>query len=182
MPRDHLVRIGVLGHVGRFSPADGTGYPRASRVICRTNRGLEVGEVLSIDGRHQSHQSADGSILRGVTVEDELLLTRLEKNRDDAYRACTESLAERGIAAMLMDVEHLFDGQAIYFYFLGDVTPEIDSITHDLAEVYESKVQIRKFTESLTDGCGPDCGTEAAEGCGTNCATCAVVAACHSSD
>ena len=82
-----------------------------------------------------------------------------------------------------MDVEHLFDGQSLYFYFLGEVTPELDAITGELAEIYETKVQFRKFAETLVKGCGPDCGTEdaAGNGCGTGgCATCAAASACHS--
>ena len=43
----YFVRVGVFGAVGCFRAADGAGYPRTARVICRTSRGLEVGEVLA---------------------------------------------------------------------------------------------------------------------------------------
>ena len=43
----HLVRVGNLGHVGRFASAEALRYPRRARVVVRTRRGLEVGEVLS---------------------------------------------------------------------------------------------------------------------------------------
>ena len=43
----HFVRVGLLGSVGRFAAADRQRYARGTRVICRTHRGLEVGEVLS---------------------------------------------------------------------------------------------------------------------------------------
>ena len=42
---------------------------------------------------------------RRVTVEDNLLIARLEKNRLEAYNACTDRLAERGIpAAVIADL------------------------------------------------------------------------------
>lgn len=174
-----LVRVGVLGHVGRFTAVDGVRYPRAARVVCRTRRGLEVGEVLAdVDcGTFDS----DGAVLRRISIEDDLLLARLQRNKDEAYAACTTLLAERGIPAVLMDVEHLFDGRSLYFYFLGDVTPEIESLTSELASTYDSAVQFQKFAETLTDGCGPCCGTEDAEGsgCGSGgCSSCAVASAC----
>jgi hypothetical protein len=175
-----LVRVGVLGHVGRFTSADGTRYPRAARVVCRTRRGLEVGEVLS-DLEPAATFDSDGAVLRRVSVEDDLLLARLQKNKDEAYVACTSLLSERGIPAVLMDVEHLFDGRSLYFYFLGDVTPEIESVTSELAATYDSAVQFQKFADTLTHGCGPGCGTEEAEGngCGSGgCSTCAVASAC----
>jgi hypothetical protein len=116
-----------------------------------------------------------------VTVADDLLLSRLEKNRERAYRACAERLAERGIPTVLLDVEHLFDGQSLYFYFLGETVPELDAITAELAEAYEAKAQLQKFAETLVAGCGPHCGTEEAAGCGSSCGSCAVTGACETS-
>ena len=39
----------------------------------------------------------------------------------------------------------------------------MEPLTAELAEAYEAKAQFRKFTETLTQGCGPDCGTERAD-------------------
>jgi hypothetical protein len=36
-----------MGQVGRFTAVDAVRYPRRSRVIVRTRRGLEIGEVLT---------------------------------------------------------------------------------------------------------------------------------------
>jgi cell fate regulator YaaT (PSP1 superfamily) len=180
MAGQHFVRVGVLGSVGRFVSADGARYRRGARVICRTPRGLEVGEVLAA-GESASHAPPEGSLLRGVTVEDDLLLARLEKNRAAAFAACSERLAEMAAPAVLVDVEHLFDGQSLFFYFLGEADPRLDAITSDLAEVYEAKAQLQKFAETLTAGCGPNCGTEEGGGCGSGgCSTCAVLGACTS--
>ena len=172
-----------MGQVGRFAAVDLVRYPRRSRVIVRTRRGLEIGEVLSgPDDRQESRTFADGEILRGMTVQDELLHARLEKHRQEAYEACAGLLAETGLRAVLVDVEHLFDGQGLFFYFLGDVTPALESYTERLAEAYETKVQFRKFTETLIEGCGPGCGTEEVKGRGgcETCTSCAVAGACGS--
>ena len=47
MFRSHLIRVGAFGQIGRFVAGDGTLYPRAARVVLRTHRGLEIGEVLA---------------------------------------------------------------------------------------------------------------------------------------
>jgi hypothetical protein len=72
-----------------------------------------------------------------------------------------------------MDVEHLFDGQSLVFYFLGPHDPRLETITAELAEVYEAKVQFRSFADAVNVGCGPGCGTSEAigGGCGTSCST-----------
>jgi cell fate regulator YaaT (PSP1 superfamily) len=168
-----------MGHVGRFQAAGGDRFPRQSRVVCRTERGLELGEVLQTSDQTQGEP--DGELLRGVTIEDDLLLDRIERRKEEAYTACATLLAAHDEAAVLMDVEHLFDGQSLYFYFLGEVSPEVERLTDELAQTYETKVQFRQFTETLTTGCGPDCGTEDATGggCGSGgCGSCAVAAAC----
>lgn len=174
-----LVRFGALGLLGRFGSDEPRRWPRGSRVVCRTSRGLEVGEVLSAS--ENGHDELAGRILRGLTVEDDLLLARLEHRRDEAFEACRARLAERGLSASLVDVEHLFDGQSLIFYFLGEVTPEIEAVTAELADAYDSEVQFRRFADTLEAGCGPDCGTELGGGCGDACTTCAVLTACKKS-
>ncbi|MCA9122662.1 MAG: hypothetical protein H6822_20930 [Planctomycetaceae bacterium] len=175
----HLVRVGAMGYVGRFNAVEGLVYERHARVICRTTRGLEVGEVLAASECNGAE--ADGTLVRRLTVEDDLLLTRLERNRTEAFDACNRLLVERNVPGVLMDVEHLFDGQSLYFYFLGDVSSEVEALTSELAATYETEVQFQKFVDTLTEGCGPGCGTEEAmgQGCSTGgCASCAVSSAC----
>ncbi len=172
----HLVRIGIHGHVGRFRSAEALRFPRGARVIVRTPRGLEVGEVLGWTSQGQ----ADGELLREMAAEDELLAERLMSRANEAYQACVDLLFERGIDAVLTDAELLFDGRGLYFHFLGEPPVEAESLTTELAEAYEATAQIGRFAETLAEGCGPGCGTEAAKGQGgcDSCSTCAVAAAC----
>ena len=72
------MRVGALGHVGRFTSVDAVRYPRMRRVVVRTGRGLELGEVLTPPDDATDSAGRDGSILRGVTAEDQLLAARLE--------------------------------------------------------------------------------------------------------
>ena len=177
MSAKHLVRWGAMGYVAGFTAVDAVRYPRGSRVVLRTSRGVELGEVLTPvdDGASAPHE---GSILRGMTEQDRLLETRLQKNRGDAFDACARKLAELWLAAALVDVEHLFDGQSLIFYFLGDQPTEMPALSGELAEAYDAQVQFRAFCDTLTAGCGPDCGTETAAGCGSCGTGCAVAALC----
>src|SRR5687768_2070176 len=178
----HLVRYGLLGHVGKFAAVDALRYPRRSRVVVRSPRGLEVGEVLAEPGEHGSLDAADGQILRRMSVQDDLLEARLERRRHEAFTACQQLLAEGSVPAALVDVEHLFDGEGLFFYFLGDPPEQAHDITRRLAETYEAAVEFRKFADTLTEGCGPGCGTEEAKGQGgcASCTSCAVASACGS--
>lgn len=176
----HFVRLGALGHVGRFTVVDPSTFKRGAKVICRTCRGLEVGEVLGHVRRYWRHEDSDGSVLRALTEQDELLIERLERYRDDAFLACKTELEKRRIAATLVDVEHLFDGKTLYFYFLGAVPDEVGHITAELANAYDAKARFRQFTDTVTRGCGPGCGTEESAGCDSACDLCAAAAICKS--
>lgn len=167
-----------MGTLGRFGSADALCYPRGERVIVRTVRGLEIGEVL-LSPEEESADSRDGTIVRAMTSEDELLEQRLLKHRHEAYEHCACRVAELGLPVMLMDVEHLFDGSTLLFYFLGEETPEVQNLMKELAEEYDTRVQFDKFAETLNEGCGPGCGTEEAEnGCGSCDSGCPIASAC----
>lgn len=176
----HLVRYSLLGQIGRFTAAEAVRYPRHSRVIVRSVRGLEIGTVLAEPEANGQVASIQGQILRRMSVEDDLLQARLDKHRQEAFTACTELLAKERVEATLMDVEHLFDGQGLFFYFLGEVPEEAERLTRQLAETYETSVQFRRFADTLAEGCGPGCGTEEAMGQGgcESCTSCAVASAC----
>lgn len=185
---DHLVRVGSVGHLGRFPSSDGVVFRRGVSVVCRTSRGLEFGSVLNRirddgSGNIVAPAAANqlphaGQILRGATAEDHLLWNRLQKHRIAALDACQDTILQRNIATTLMDCEVLFDGQSIFFYFLGEISPELEALTQELADAYEAKAQLQQFADALTLGCGPDCGTDAAACSSGGCSTCSIASAC----
>ena len=180
MKQTYFVRVGLFGNVGRFQPLDAARYRRGSRVVCRTHRGLEVGELLSPiagDGEYP----IDGEIVRAMTVEDHLMFSRLERDKTAAIHRCSELLTNRGSQAVILDAEILLDGGGLYFYFLGDTSGELAALTDELATVYQAEVQFQQFADTLIHGCGPDCGTEVGGGCGDSCGSCAVASACKTS-
>ena len=185
MGRPHLVKIGLFAAVGRFESADFVTYARDEQVVCRTERGLEIGQVLCpIEDSLESDApgaialESNGELLRRVSDNDQLIVSRIERFRDRAFFACQKMLREREIDALLVDVEHLFDGQSLFFYFLGEVSEEVQQLTAELSETYERRVKFRRFTETLASGCGPGCGSEAAK-CGTGgCGSCASAGGC----
>lgn len=177
---------------GRTEPGEGEGPARseAGKVLS-----LAQGEVVEGDGpakepagggteRAAGTGRSIGRILRPLTANDELVLARLDRNKREAFERCADRVAELGLPVMLVDAELLFDGQGLYFYFLGAESPELDAATAglaaELAETYETAVRFRSFTAKVEEGCGPGCGEEKAEGGCGNCADqgCAIASAC----
>ena len=178
---DFLVRVGAMGQVGRFRPALPAVLRKGQRVVVRTRRGLETGEFLSESQSEFGDLDAvtDGEFLRAMTPEDDLLASRLERRRHEAFSSCETCLRERDIPAQLVDVETLFDGGAIVFYSSATRRPKPRPSSGELAEKFAAEIRLTDFANLLEHGCGPACGTEEGAGCGTSSATAAPPAAWH---
>lgn len=177
MATTYLVRVGRMGAIGRFQSVESTTLARGGRVIVRTKRGLEAGEVLA-PATSQIEDMCDGPLLRAMTVGDHLLEARLTKDQQQAFASCQDHLNQLGLGASLLDVEYLMDGRTLIFYFLGEVSDVAESIVRELARNYDAEAGIRQFGVTLEHGCGPDCGTDRSQGCKTCAAGCALSGSC----
>lgn len=180
-----LLRVGPLGQIGRFSMGDVGGLRRGERVVCRTQRGIELAVALGVaqDSSFERGEAAesDGRVLRRTTPEDELLWGHLRQLGEEAFQSCVVWLREHAVSATLLEVEPLLDGRTLYFHFLCDVDTQVQQQLDALVAIYERRVRESKFANLLEHGCGPGCGTaEAKNGCGSRggCAVCKVAAAC----
>lgn len=190
-PQHYLVQIGFAGGCYLATPPELIGkspsqsepireLPRHCRVLVRTPRGVELGTVLNRLIAPSVEQDPPLEILRRVTRDDELLIARLQKYKMEAVRKCQDVLAASDSLAVLLDVDQLFDGNALVLHFLGPVDALGRELTDQIVRQYEQEVQSIRLSELMNQGCGPGCGTDAASGCGTQggCATCSV--ACKS--
>lgn len=176
---DLLCRLGIYGNVGRIRPkGSASRIQRGDQVLCRTARGVEVGEVLNVCER--SGVDPDGSFLRRMTPEDHLLWKQLQAHSQAAMFSCQKWLDENQRTEVLLDVEPLMDGKTLYFHFAGPPTDSLSEQLDRMVEVYQESVAESEFAKLLEHGCGPGCGTEEKSACGTaqGCAVCVAASVC----
>ncbi len=176
---NYLVQTGLLNEIAIFRSNAVRRFQRDCEVVCRTQRGLEVGQIVTESDSNSSGQS--GTILRELTPDDRMIIERINRFKDKAFAACQELLAKENVPAILVDVEHLFDGESVFFYFLGEVPEKMDGVTARLVEIYDAKIRFRQFAQKLANGCGPGCGTTASQ-CGVEgtCGKCSLANGCGS--
>lgn len=173
--QSYFVRIGSLAEVQAASgPA---GIERNDRVIVRTSKGLQLGQVLGPCRDPIADDANRPRILRNTTDQDELLIRRLNRHKQQAIELCRASLAESGSNSILLDVDQMLDGQTLVMHFLGDVDRAAQTTSETIVEEYESVVRTRHFAKLLRDGCGPNCGSgdECSSG---SCSGCTAAAGC----
>lgn len=165
MTTSFLVRTGIFAEVAWFDSALGLRLATGDEVICRTERGLEVGQILAEGWQDANSEQASsplqtsGRVLRPVNEQDRLLIERLDRFKLQAVESCEQLLAQRGIKATLVEAEQLFDGKHLFFYFLGEPTPETDEVLEELSQQYDRRIGFSRFAARLAEGCGPGCGT-----------------------
>jgi len=139
-------RYGAMGFLGTFA-AEVTGLHRGDRVVLRTQRGSEVGDIISSDGDTPGEGGApDGEVLRLLTAEDENELRRIRDVATPAEMAfCRERIKALELPMKLVDAEHLLGGEKIIFYFVADGRVDFRQLVKDIAREYKTRIELRQI-------------------------------------
>jgi hypothetical protein len=176
-----------MGYVGRFraSPECDRGGPlrRGQAVVIRTDRGVELGEVLiPLDEDGAARVPADDrQVIRPAGPEDLDRARRAEDDRTERFATCRRVLEDEGWPWDLVDVEPLLEDGVTVIQYLGPHDLDVAAIrarfrmTCDLDVVLESVGVV----EPVGGGCGSGgCGSG---GCGPVAAPTAGSGGCGSS-
>src|SRR5438132_1146386 len=119
----YLVRHGSMRFLGEFVGPPGIPIRRRDAVIVRTERGQEVGEALgpaTPQALSAIPEPTRGEIIRPFAPEDQAKVTHLKDVERKEFAAAERLIAHHKLAMQLVDVEHLFGGERIVFYFLAE--------------------------------------------------------------
>jgi cell fate regulator YaaT (PSP1 superfamily) len=172
---DYVVRYGAMRFLGVFSPAGGREYARGVRVIARTDRGLEAGEVLceaTPEAVGSMKDPGAGQILREMTAEDTNELARMQQQARQEIELCQQHIARLGLNMQLVDAEHIFGGERIVIYYLAESRVDFRELVRLLASEFQTRIEMRQIgvrdeAKLLADygdcGCAVCCNTHLAQ-------------------
>jgi cell fate regulator YaaT (PSP1 superfamily) len=143
----YVVRTGSMRTLGVCTTRNEE-YPRATRVIVRTDRGLEAGDVLCEATDEAMAQLSDpgrGQILREMTGEDENEQYRLHAQERRAFETCRRLITELALEMDLVDVEHIFGGERIVFYYLSESRVDFRELVKSLAGEFQTRIEMRQI-------------------------------------
>ena len=147
MPK-YVVRHGVMRQLAVLSTRGGDTYPRGTEVIARTNRGLEVGEILCEASEHVLSTMEDpktGQILREKNEDDAGELRRLLEQEQGEFETCEKRITESGLDMKLVDVEHVYGGERIIVYYLADERVDFRQLVKQLASEFQTRIEMRQI-------------------------------------
>ena len=142
--------VGVVfkkaGKVYYFDP-DGVDLRSGDNVIVKTSRGMEFGEVVAspLDVTEEEITVPLKKVVRRATEADKEQLKKNKQKEKDAYGVAEEKIVKHGLQMKLVEVEHVFDGSKIIFYFTADGRVDFRELVKDLASVFRTRIELRQI-------------------------------------
>jgi len=165
-PSTIVVRFGAMKLVGEF-PYSGDAKPGCgSKLVVRTHRGVELGEMLTStcpnagcsksvtrqemleyienSGGRDYPFHTDGRVLRVASVEDLNEQSRIESTKRDLLktaRRCAEAL---NLPMKIVEAEPILGGERLTFYFTSDGRVDFRQLVRDLAQECGTRIELRQ--------------------------------------
>ena len=165
-PKTIVVRYGYLKEIGEF-PSDLTSKVGCgSKLIIRTDRGTEIGEMLTTlcgnggcnksitrekfldyiekSGGRDYPLSEAGRVLRPATVQDLAEQSKLDENRKKHIDLARDLVRRHNLQMKIVDVEHILGGERILYYFTSEQRIDFRSLVRDLAHELHTRIELRQ--------------------------------------
>jgi len=148
-PQRYVVRHGVNRILGEFVAKGKQQFKRDDAVIIRSDRGVELGTVLcaATDSTREylELKGESGKILRPANDDDFGKFDDIRENERNEFIGCREMISERKLQMKLVDVEHIYGGERIVFYYLAEKRIDFRELVKALAKKYRTRIEMRQI-------------------------------------
>lgn len=165
-PSTIVVRFGYLRMVGEF-PYTGDAKPGCgSKLVVKTQRGVEMGEMLTSTCRNAGCSKSvtrkemleyiehsggkqypfyeHGRVLRIATPDDLNEEQRLEQKKHEYKVAAKRLVEEAELPMRIIEAEPLLGGERVVFYFSADDRIDFRDLVRDLQSAIGTKAELRQ--------------------------------------
>ena len=147
MPK-YIVRYGLMRSIGVMNSRNDLEYRRSMEVIVRSDRGLEVGQVLceaSDDSLSHLDSPPTGHIVREVSSEDLGAIDGIDGTRRAKIESCQKHIDSLGLKMKLIDVEALFGGERLVVFYLSDERVDFRELVKLLAAEFQTRIEMKQI-------------------------------------
>lgn len=140
------IKFKKVGKTYYFSP-DRLTLNIGDRVIVKTARGIEMGEVV-MENKMVEDNTVVAPLKKVLRLATEKDVETAEKNRareKETMDICEQVIAEHGLEMKLVDVEYTFDGNKLLFYFTAEGRVDFRELVKDLAARFKTRIELRQI-------------------------------------
>jgi hypothetical protein len=172
---EYLVSFGLAGDFGRFRSAVAPALRRGSRVVIRSERGVELGQVLrAATPRHARFmpEAAVGELLRPAGPDDEEQARRMLQQAALLLQRGAALVEKSGFPAVLLDAEVLLDGLHALLHVVRWGECDLRELVRPLSADLGLAITLAEVAAPAQEhGCGSgNCGNcGSGGGCGSGC-------------
>jgi len=80
-----------------------------------------------------------------MTLEDKQRVESIQDRQRHEFDTACRFIADRKLQMALVDVEHLFGGERIVFYFLAEKRVDFRELVKDLARDFQTRIELRQI-------------------------------------
>lgn len=134
--------------LGVMTARQDANYRRSMEVVVRSDRGLEIGQVLceaSDDALSHLDKPAVGSIVRLVSDEDIQGIDSIDSARSKKLDVCQRHIDALGLDMKLIEVEQLFGGERMVVYYLSEERVDFRDLVKALANEFSTRIEMRQI-------------------------------------
>ncbi len=166
-PTSIVVRFGYMRMVGEF-PYTGKEKPGCgSKLVVRTHRGTEIGEMLTStcpnagcsksvtrkemleyienSGGRQYPFHDRGKVLRIATVDDLNDQERLEQKKNELRMRAKRMIEQADLPMQVIEAEPMLGGERIVIYFGAEDRVDFRDLVSDMQREFDCKVELRQI-------------------------------------
>ena len=144
----YVVRYGRMRLLAECNGSPGEEFVRGQRVVIRSDRGLELGEILC-PASDRTAQYLEGKatreIVRLAAEADHQQQEDLPSLEKSAFATCRELIAGRRMQMELVDVEILLGRERAIFYYLAEKRVDFRELVKDLARALRTRIEMRQI-------------------------------------
>jgi cell fate regulator YaaT (PSP1 superfamily) len=161
-----LVRYGRMSTLGFFEHHENKISKINPRVVIKTERGLELGYLVGQLNAYKGGQlklseeqiqeyfegsdidfspSQAGKFIRYATTADVSEERHLRKIAQEEMECCRHFVKEMNLPMKIVDVEHVFGGERIIFYFMSDGRVDFRELVKKVAQEYQTRIEMRQI-------------------------------------
>lgn len=182
--RTVLVRYGKFNQVGQYRHNERQLPSVMTKVVVQTDRGLEIGEIIAPTAAHNRYTcsltrekinsyvkesgpdypfSRNGRVIRLASVQDLNEQRHIDlnaKKEGDRFKELTKKM---NLPMKLVDLEHLFGGERIIYYFMAEGRVDFRDFVRQLGKEFNTRVEMRQIgarDEARVLGDFDTCGRE----------------------
>ena len=160
-----LVRYRKMGYLGWYEHKEIYIPKTQTRVVIKTNRGLELGELVGQFNYRSGHfkstpeqvqeyfgktqkdypMTEGGTFVRFATAEDLMEEKHLVASAKEEMQCCERFVSQMELPMKIIDAEHVFGGERIVIYFASTGRVDFRELVKRLAREYQTRIELRQI-------------------------------------